>query len=102
MAKFMRVFFNCSCVDLLFDSLFIYPHWYLKLRNYMNLHFVPADKLPVKDDTWCQTLGQFIGVHYLNLNPNKQFQKKPKQRRVEEMETPEVLKKEYVKIPGVN
>ena len=56
----------------------------------------------VKDDTWCQTLGQFIGVHYLNLNPNKQFQKKPKQRRVEEMETPEVLKKEYVKIPGVN
>ena len=48
----MRVFFNCSFYNLLFDSQFIYPHWDLKLRNWMNLDFVPADKMVVKDDTW--------------------------------------------------
>ena len=36
----------------------------------MNLHFVPADKVVVKDGTWCQTLGKFIDVHFTDLNPN--------------------------------
>ena len=52
--------FNCSCVDLQLDSWCIHPNWDLKLRNCMNLHFVPADRVVAKDDTWCQTLGQFI------------------------------------------
>ena len=38
--------------------------------NFINLQFVPVDKVVVKDDTWCQTLGQFIGVHFPNLNPD--------------------------------
>ena len=70
MAKFIWVIFSCSCVDLLLDSLCIHPHWDLKVRNFMNLHFVPADKVVVKDDTWCQTLGKFIDVHFTDLNPN--------------------------------
>ena len=24
----------------------------------------------MKDDNWCQTLGQFNGVHFPDLNPN--------------------------------
>ena len=36
----------------------------------MNLHFVSADKVVVKDDTSCQTNDQFIGVHPPDLNTN--------------------------------
>ena len=53
----------------------------------MNLDFVPADKMVVKEDTWCQTLGQYIGVHFTDLNPNGQFKKKSKRRWVEDIET---------------
>ena len=47
MAKFMRVFFNCSYVDLLFDGLFIYPRWDLKLRNCMN-----SERWHLMSNTW--------------------------------------------------
>ena len=36
----------------------------------MNLKFVSADKVVMKDDNLCQTLGQFTGVHFYDLNPN--------------------------------
>ena len=36
----------------------------------MNLHFVPAVKMVVEGDTWFQTFGQFIGFHFLDLNPD--------------------------------
>ena len=53
MAKFMRVIFNCSCVDLLLDChLCIHPHCDMKARNFMNLYFVTGDNVVlVKDDT---------------------------------------------------
>ena len=36
----------------------------------MNLQFVSADKVVMKDGNWCQTLGQLTGVHFRDLNPN--------------------------------
>ena len=34
----------------------------------MITQFVPAEKVVLKDDIWSQTLGQFIDVHYPDLN----------------------------------
>ena len=34
----------------------------------MNLQFASADKVVMKDGNWCQTLGQFTGVHFPDLN----------------------------------
>ena len=62
--------FNCSCVDFLLDNLCIHPHCGLKVSNCMDLHFVPAEKMVVKDDIWGQILGKFIGAHFSDLNPN--------------------------------
>ena len=36
----------------------------------MNLHFIPTDKVVMKNDTGCQTFGQFISAHLPDLNPN--------------------------------
>ena len=67
MANFIWVIFNCYCVDLLaLYNLCIHPHWDLKGTIYMNLQFESADK----DETWCETLGQFIDLHFPDLNPN--------------------------------
>ena len=33
----------------------------------MDLHFVPAGKVVVKDDTRCEILGQFTGAHFPDL-----------------------------------
>ena len=38
--------------------------------NCVNLQFAPAEKVLLKIDDWCQTLGQFTGVHFLDLNSN--------------------------------
>lgn len=68
----MLVFLTVSVYTLLLYNLRIHPNWDLKVRNCMNLHFVPTDKVAVKDDTWYQTLGQFIAVHRnsSSYNPN--------------------------------
>ena len=39
----------------------------MKVRNYMDLHFVPAGKVVVKDDTRCEILDQFTGAHFPDL-----------------------------------
>ena len=43
-----------------------------KSTNCMNLQFAPGDKvvMVMKDDNWCQTLGQFTGAHFPELNLN--------------------------------
>ena len=44
----------------------------------MNLQFVPANKVEVKDETWCQTLGQFSGVYFPDLNSNSYYRNNKK------------------------
>ena len=36
----------------------------------MNLQFPSVDNVVMKDENWCQTLGQYTGVHFPDLNPN--------------------------------
>ena len=36
----------------------------------MNLQFAPPYKEVMKDDNWCQVLGQFTGVHFPDIIPN--------------------------------
>lgn len=36
----------------------------------MNLLLAPPDKVAMKDNMWCQTLGQFTGAYISDLNPN--------------------------------
>ena len=69
-AKFLWVIFNCVCADFLLDSLCIHSHGGLEITNSMNLQFVPVEKVAVKDDTWCQTLGQLISVNFPDINPS--------------------------------
>ena len=41
-----------------------------RYTNYMNLQFEPAEKVVMKDQNWCQTLGIYAGVHCPDLIAN--------------------------------
>ena len=42
----------------------------MKVKNCINLLVIPTEKVVVKSNTECQTLGQFISAHFPDLNPN--------------------------------
>ena len=56
MPKFMWVIYDCyCCVDLRLDSRCIHPDLALKVGNCINLRFLPANKVVVKDDMMSNT-----------------------------------------------
>ena len=45
-------------------------HIYLKVHRLREFRFAQVDKMVVKNHSRCQTLGQFTGVNFPDLNPN--------------------------------
>ena len=58
------------CLDILAYSLCLYSHTEIwKSTNCMTLHFVPSDKVVMKVNNGCQTLGWFASANISDIKP---------------------------------